>query len=87
MNIKHRLKKLENVIDDSTVCGCFPQRNFESYRADLSEDSESSEPVLMTEAVPDVCLNCRKPIEKRIIIFQFYDQTTKDRFPEEWNKS
>ncbi len=37
MNIKNRLKKLENeVIDDSTVCVCIPQFA-ETYIRDLCE--------------------------------------------------
>lgn len=85
MNILSRLKKLENkIIDTSTVCGCVPQRNAEIYKADLSEDSNSSEPILWSEPVPDVCPDCRKPIEKQKIIIQGCDHTTKDRFPNEW---
>lgn len=79
------MKKLENaVIDDSTVCGCRPQTIFEIYRTDLSEDSNSSEPVLTSRQAPDVCPDCRKPIEKQVIIIQGVDHTTKDRFPDEW---
>jgi hypothetical protein len=86
MNILNRLKKLETVTDDSTVCACFPQIRVEMYQADLSEDSDTSEPVLTGEPVPDVCADCRKPIEKRKIIVQLCDHTTKDRFPDEWNE-
>jgi hypothetical protein len=57
------------------------------YQADLSEDSDTSEPVLTGEPVPDVCADCRKPIEKRKIILQLCDHTTKDRFPDEWQNS
>ncbi len=86
MNLKSRLKKLEHsVIDDSTVCACYPQRNTETYTLDLGEDAPlDSQPVLTGEPVPDVCPDCRKPIEKRKIIIQLCDQTTKDRFPDEW---
>ncbi len=84
MNLRNRLKKLERAGDDSTVCACFPQIRVEMYQADLSEDSDTSEPVLTGEPVPDICADCRKPIEKRKIIVQLCDQTTKDRFPAEW---
>jgi len=86
MNLKTRLKKLEySVIDDSTVCECFPQRNTETYTRDLGENAPlDSQPVLTSEPVPNVCADCRKPIEKRKIIVQLCDQTTKDRFPDEW---
>jgi hypothetical protein len=85
MNLRNRLKKLENVvIDDSAFCDCRPRKVFEIYKANLSEDSNSSEPVLTSEPVPDICPDCRKPIEKTQIIFQSCDHTTKDRFPEEW---
>ncbi|MDQ3748645.1 MAG: hypothetical protein M3367_06495 [Acidobacteriota bacterium] len=52
----------------------------------MCEDSESSEPVLSGEPLPDVCPNCRKPIEKNQIIVQICDGTTPERFPAEWNK-
>ncbi len=85
MNIKNRLKRLENeMIGDSTVCSCFPKSRTELYSADLSADSESSEPVLIGKPVPDICQDCRKPIKKQQIILQFVDGTTKDRFPKEW---
>jgi len=87
MNIKNRLKKLENeVIDDSTVCACFPQKNTETWKADLGADSNTSEPELLGEPVPEVCDRCGKQINKDVIILQFVDETTKDRFPNEWNK-
>jgi hypothetical protein len=87
MNLKSRLKKLEHsVIDDSTVCACYPQRNTETYTRDLGEDAPlDSQPVLSGEPVPDVCPDCRKPIEKHKIIIQLCDGTTATRFPEEWN--
>ncbi len=72
MNLRNRLKKLERAGDDSTACACFPQIRVEMYQADLSEDSDTSEPVLTGEPVPDVCADCRKPIEKRKIIIQRY---------------
>lgn len=66
------------------MCECVSQIRYEIFRADLSEDSDSSEPVINGEPVPDICPDCRKPVEKRQIIFQLCDQTTKHRFPEEW---
>jgi hypothetical protein len=86
MNILKRLRRLEAEKGvNSEYCKCLPQTRFEIYRADLSEASDSSEPVLQSEPLPDICPDCRKTVEKRQIIFQFCDQTTKDRFPEEWN--
>jgi hypothetical protein len=85
MNIRNRLKKLENeVIDDSTVCACYPQKRFEMWIADLGVDSDSSEPKLDGEALPDVCADCGKPVEKNKITVQLCDRTTPDRFPGEW---
>lgn len=85
MNIKSRLRKLENeMIGGSTVCSCSFQNKFETYYQDLSSDSENTEPVLLGEPMPDLCTNCRKPIEKQQIIIQGVDGTTKDRFPEQW---
>jgi ABC-type uncharacterized transport system auxiliary subunit len=89
MNILSRLKKLETLVTpaagNSTVCACFPQRNVEFYDADLSENSESGEPVLTGESIADICPKCGKTIKKQQIIIQFCDRTTRDRFPEEWN--
>lgn len=86
MNLRNRIKKLEHsVIDDSTVCACYPQKVTEIQIQDLSEDAPlDSQPVLRSNPLPDVCPNCRKPIEKQKIILQLCDQTTKDRFPDEW---
>ena len=86
MNIKTRLKKLETVIDPPSVCVCYPQARYEVYLQDLGEDAESNDPVLSGEPVPDVCPDCRKQIEKNSITVQLVDGTTKDRFPDEWNK-
>ncbi len=84
MNILHRLKKLERVTDNSTVCACYPQR-FETYTQDLGEDAETNEPILSGEPAPDICPDYRKPTEKNSITVQLVDGTTKDRFPEYWN--
>ncbi len=81
--IKNRLKKLETVTGSSTVCACYPQR-FETYTQDLSADAATSEPVLTSNPIPDICPVCHKPTEKNSIIVQFVDGTTKDRFPDEW---
>ncbi len=83
MNILNRLKKLETVTDDSTVCACYPQY-IETYIQDLGEDAEHNEPVLTSKPIPEICPNCRKIVEKNKIIVQLCDQTTKNRFPEEW---
>ncbi len=88
MNIINRLKKLESkAFDDSSFCACYPAFHSEIYLQDLGEDSENTEPTLSGEPVPDVCSRCQKLIEKRQIIIQFVDQTTKTRFPNEWKSS
>jgi hypothetical protein len=89
MNILNRLEKLEHsVIDDSTVCECFPQRNTETFMQDLSAKAAlDSQPVLSGKPVPHACPNCRKPIEKHKIIIQLCDGTTPERFPDEWKSS
>ncbi len=81
--IKNRLKKLERVTDNSTVCACYPQY-IETYIQYLGEDAETNEPVLTSEPMPNVCPNCCKPTVKQQITVQLCDQTTKDRFPNEW---
>lgn len=87
MNIKSRLKKLETVTDSSTVCACYPQR-YETFSQDLGEDAPlDSQPILTSKPVPDICPVCRKPTEKNSIVVQFVDGTTKDRFPEHWNRN
>ncbi len=84
MNIRNRLKKLEDdVIDDSTVCACYPQ-HFSVFIQDLGADAETNEPVLSGKPTPDVCPNCLKPTEKNSITVQLVDGTTKDNFPDEW---
>jgi hypothetical protein len=86
MSIKNRLHKLELTMrTGGAFCVCRDAiNNVEMWQADLSLESNSSEPHLTGESVPDVCPACRKPIEKRKIILQLCDGTTKDRFPDEW---
>jgi hypothetical protein len=86
MNIKNRLRKLETVTDDSTVCACFPQ-HVSVFIQDLGADAETNEPVLSGKHAPDVCPDCFKPTEKNSITVQIVDGTTKDNFPDEWKKN
>jgi hypothetical protein len=81
--IKNRLRKLETVTDDSTVCACYPQ-HFSVFIQDLGADAETNEPILSGKHAPDVCPDCLKPTEKNSITVQLVDGTTKDRFPDEW---
>ena len=89
MNIKTRIVRLEERTTKSNdgFCNCPSVSRFELYRSDLSIDSDSNEPKPMGELVPDVCVKCRRPINKDVIILQFCDRTTKDRFPNEWSKN
>lgn len=87
MNIKNRLQKLESMMHTGGgFCRCrdAAQRT-EIWLADLSAKSNTSEPYERSKIVPDLCEQCRKPIEKRKIILQLCDRTTPDRFPVEWN--
>ena len=85
MQLRQRIKKLEKQSGTgSAFCECGELPRYEIFRADLSIDSESSKPLPMGETVPDICPDCRKPTEKTRIIVQFCDQSTKDRFPDEW---
>ena len=86
MNLRHRLKKLERVTDNSTACACHPQ-HFSVFIQDLSADAETNAPVLSGEPAPDICLDCDKPTEKNSITVQLVDGTTKDRFPDEWKSN
>jgi hypothetical protein len=70
--IENRLKKLEKVTDNSTVCACYPQR-FETYTQDLSANAATNEPVLTSKPLPDVCAYCLKPTEKNSLTVQFVD--------------
>jgi hypothetical protein len=85
MNILNRLKKLETVTDDSTVCACYPQ-HVSVFIQDLGADAETNAPILSGRHAPDVCPDCFKPTEKNSITVQLCDGTTKDNFPDEWNK-
>ncbi len=85
MNIKNRLKKLEGKKNNASVnCECRDVRKLETYMQDLSEKAETNEPKLTGKPVPDICLFCRKPIEKDILTIQLVDHSTKERFPEHW---
>jgi hypothetical protein len=85
MNILNRLKKLEIVTDDSTVCACYPQY-IETYIQDLGEDAEINAPVLTSKPIPEICPVCNKTTERKSITVQLCDGTTKDNFPDEWKK-
>jgi hypothetical protein len=84
MTILNRLKKLARVGDDSIVCACYPQQNFDVYIQDLGADAETNAPVLSGKLTPDICPDCGKPTEKNSITVQLVDGTTKDRFPDKW---
>lgn len=88
MNIKNRLQKLEATMQTGgggfCLCRDAAQRT-EIWLADLSAKSNTSEPYERSKIVPDFCDQCRRPIERRKVILQLCDGTTKDRFPEEWN--
>jgi hypothetical protein len=71
MTILDRLKKLETVADNSTVCLCHPQ-HFSIFIQDLGADAETNEPVLRGKPTPDVCPDCLKPTEKNSLTFQIF---------------
>ena len=85
MNIKSRLKKLETVNGNGTICGCQPEY-IETYLQDLGADTKSTEPVRTTEPVPSICAKCYKPTEPKRIVVQLIDSMSKDNFPLEWAK-
>jgi hypothetical protein len=85
MNILQRLKKIEQVTDNSTFCACHPQR-YEFYLQDLGADAETNAPVRTGAPTPDICPDCGKQTEKRSIVVQLVDGTTKDNFSAEWQK-
>ncbi len=86
MNIKSRIKKIESVMNNGgNLCLCPDTNRYELWRADLSAKSATGEARLQSAEVPDVCPQCRKPIEKQKFILRLCDRTTRDRFPEQWN--
>ena len=86
MNIQNRLRKLEDKTKVSEVyCQCGGSQGYEMLLADLSVESDTAEPEAPRNVVPDTCPQCRKPVQKKQIILQLCDQTTRNRFPEEWN--
>ena len=87
MNLRTRIAKIEKaMMPGSGFCSCRDVKKTEIWFADLSEKSHTIEPWFEGKAVPDVCARCNLRIEKKQFILQLCDQTTKDRFPEEWNK-
>lgn len=73
MNIKQRINKIETRADSSGFCGCKETRFCETYRQDLTSDAETTEPVPMSEPVPDFCPRCGRAVDKKIIIVQFVE--------------
>jgi len=84
MSIKTRLSKLEKVAKPGGFCSCRNVQKIETWTQDLTEDADDHEKHLMSNEVSDFCDQCRKPIEKKQIILQLYDQSTKDIFPEKF---
>jgi hypothetical protein len=85
MNIKSRLKKLETVNGNGTICGCQPEY-VETYLQDLGADTKTTELVRTTEPVPSICPKCFQPTEPKRIVIQLIDETSRDNFPLEWAK-
>jgi hypothetical protein len=75
MNIQNRLKRLENeVIDDSTVCVCFPQYT-EVFMQTFDENGAANKLERWGEKlVPEVCRKCNKPTATDKIIVEFIHQ-------------
>jgi hypothetical protein len=85
MNIKSRLKKLENeVIDNSQFCRCNgykPQTEireekvfYDAYETGVyipyQNRPNQDESNKLDKEVLEICLRCKKPINKRVIILQ-----------------
>lgn len=88
MNIKNRINKLESLSNVSSFCSCRNIDKSEFYCSDFTEESTDPAPqIIGDKVIPDVCPQCGKPIEKSRTIIQLWDDTTKDRFPDEWNQS
>jgi hypothetical protein len=92
MNIKGKIKKLEDKLNvNSEFCTCFSYKgkvfpHTEFYHQDLSVDSADTTPILQGEGVPDICEKCGKSVEKKQIIIQFIDASSKENFPELFEK-
>ena len=87
MNIRNRLEKLEkqNTAANSGFCAC-KKINAEVWQQDLTEETETTERHLLGDAVPDICPDCNKQIEKRVFILQLVDRESGKNFPEEINR-
>lgn len=84
MSIKNRLLKLEKVAKPGGFCSCRNVPKVETWWQDLTKDADDHERHLMSAEVAEFCDQCRKPIEKRQIILQGCDQSTKRLFPAEF---
>lgn len=87
MSIEMRIKRIEKALTPTVgACKCSNVNKLEIWLADLGEESNSSQPWLEGKPIADSCARCGQRIEKKVQVLQLVDQTTKDRFPGEWNK-
>ena len=88
MRLKQRIEKLEEKIINVNggFCDCPGVPKYEIRQADLSINSNTTESILTGSPVPDICPECRRPINKHVIILQLCDKTTASRFPDQWNR-
>ena len=92
MNIKSKIKRLEEKLNvNSELCACFSHKGktfprWEVYHQDLSIDSTDTTPILQGEPIPDFCEICGKAVLKEQIIIVGCDASTKENYPEHFEK-
>jgi hypothetical protein len=72
MNYRQRIMRLTNKAGG--FCNCKQTVKTETYIRDLTSDSDNPELRLLGRAVPDICPDCKRPIEKEVSTFQLEDE-------------
>lgn len=76
MSIKKRISKLEAVTGAKSIfCECKQTIKNEIYRQDLTSNSETPEPQIMSKPVPEICQICKRKIEKSVFIIRFVESS------------
>jgi ssDNA-binding Zn-finger/Zn-ribbon topoisomerase 1 len=78
MQLKNRLKKMEKQLNVSEFCGCpdTPKLEFIERRGGETD-------TVITSSVADSCEQCRKPIEKQIIVINYVKSQKPDWMTDE----
>ena len=75
MNIKNRLEKLEKTSNlDSEFCACPREMVTSVIYPDLDRTEEEYQQLIAEAEKPEYCDQCRKRIEKKLIVVEYIER-------------